>query len=153
MCRILKASASSPFRPAQAPNSAESTAVQMIIILVTIHDWRRAGILVVCPSSEEVSLFASNPSLSSDFTGLYDSVRFCVLMPNILMLQLKRKREKENSWKKDKNTAHEGAEAIPRPFCSGTLFYFWDTHLNIKNAAKTSKPKATHHDRISQLPR
>jgi hypothetical protein len=83
---MLKVSASSPVRPAHAPNSADTIAVQTIMMVVAIHGWRRAGNLVGCPSSDEISLFASKPSLSSDFTGLYDSVRFCVLMPNILMV-------------------------------------------------------------------
>src|SRR5690242_419088 len=94
MCRILKTSASSPWRAAQAPNSAESTAVHNSTILVATHDWRRLGILVGSPSTDEVSLCASKPSLSSDFTGLYDS-RFCVL-PNILMVQTTRGCMKDN---------------------------------------------------------
>lgn len=80
---MLKASASSVFRAAQAPNSAESTAVQRTIMLVPIHDGCRGEVCVGCPSSEGVSLFESNPSQSSVFTGLYDSSRFFVLMPNM----------------------------------------------------------------------
>jgi hypothetical protein len=118
MCRMLKVSASSPVRPAHAPNSADTIAVQTIMTVVAIHDWRRAGNLVGCPSSDEVSLFASKPSLSSDFTGLYDSVRFCVLMPNILMVQMKRKCEKEKSWEKDDDKTHGYAEIIATTFAT-----------------------------------
>ena len=113
---MLKVSASSPFRPAHAPKSADTIAVQIITILVAIHDWRRAGTLVGCPSRDEVSLFASKPSLSSDFTGLYDSVRFCVLMPNILMVQMKGKCKNEKGWEKDDDKPHEYAEIIARTF-------------------------------------
>ena len=81
---MLKLSASNAFRPAQAPNRAESTAVQKIMILVAIHEGRRYEFFMRCPSNDDVSLFASKPSLSSVLTGLYESVRFFVLMPNIL---------------------------------------------------------------------
>jgi len=121
---MLKVSASSPFRPAHAPNSADTIAVQIIMMVVAIHDWRRAGNLVGCPSSDEVSLFASKPSLSSDFTGLYDSVRFCALMPNILMVQMKRRCKKEKSWEKDDDKTHGYAEIIATTFLqrSSNLF-------------------------------
>jgi hypothetical protein len=115
---MLKVSASNPFRPAHAPNSADTIAVQIIMMLVAIHDWRRAGNLVECPSSEEVSLLASKPSLSSDFTGLYDSVRFCILMPNILMVQMKRKCKKEKSWGENDDKAHVYAEIIATTFAT-----------------------------------
>ena len=80
------------------------------MMLVAIHDWRREGIVAGCPSNDEVSLLASKPSLSSVFTGLYDSVRFCILLPNILMVQTKRDCKKEETWKKNDNKAHGGTE-------------------------------------------
>lgn len=83
---MLKASASSPLRPAQAPNSADNTAVQKIMILVAIHDRRCDGVFVGCPSSDDVSLFDKKLSDSSVFTGLYVSVRFWALIPNILIV-------------------------------------------------------------------
>jgi hypothetical protein len=84
------------------------------MMLVAIHDWRRPGHLVGCPSSEEVSLFASKPSLSSDFTGLYDSVRFCVLMPNILMVQMKSAR-KRRVGRKMTTKPMDMPKPLPRP--------------------------------------
>lgn len=87
---MLNASALSPFLPAQAPRSAESTAVQNNMMLVPVHDGRRDEAFVACPSSEEVSLPERRPSLSSVFTGLYDSVRFFVFTPNILNMARKR---------------------------------------------------------------
>lgn len=117
---MLNASASSPLRPAQAPNSAESTAVQKIMMLVAIHDFRRDGVFVVWPSSDEVSLFARKLSDSSVFTGLYDSVRLCVLMPNILMVQTKGYCKNEETWEENGNKAHGGTQQQRYDFCINT---------------------------------
>lgn len=151
MCRILKTSASSPWRVAQAPNSAESTAVQNSTMLVATHDWRRLGILVGSPSTDEVSLCASKPSLSSDFTGLYDS-RFCVL-PNILMAQMTRGCKKDNGWEKNDDEEHGGTEEQEHDFAMAPRFIFGMIRDSIEHMAKTGKPAATHHNRIRQLPR
>lgn len=123
---MLKVSASSPFRAAHAPSSAEIIAVQKIMILVAIHDERREGIRVGCPSSDEVSLFASKPSLSSDLTGLYDSVRFwdLDLDPNMLMIQDDGDYKTEKTWEKDDDKAHENAVGRQCDFCSYTKVYF-----------------------------